>query len=117
MNFKIDLHTHTLNSGHAFSTLSENIEQASKVGLKVLGISDHGPAMPGGTHRFYFQNFGIIPRQIKDLRLLCGVEANIVDAHGNLDLPDGELSLMDFVIASLHGAVIQPQSKIQNKNH
>ena len=34
-----DLHTHTIASGHAYSTLKENIEEAAKIGLKALGIS------------------------------------------------------------------------------
>lgn len=30
----MDLHTHTLASGHAYSTLKENLEEAKKNGLK-----------------------------------------------------------------------------------
>ena len=52
----IDLHTHTIASGHAYSTLQENIDQAKKKGLKVLGTSDHYRLIPGTAHPFYFRN-------------------------------------------------------------
>ncbi len=48
----MDLHTHTMASGHGYSTLKENIDAAKEKGLKVLGLSEHGPAMPGGPHIF-----------------------------------------------------------------
>lgn len=44
----IDMHTHTISSGHAYSTLHENVQFAKKNGIKILGLSDHGPNMPGG---------------------------------------------------------------------
>jgi putative hydrolase len=51
-----DLHTHTIASGHAYSSLKENIEAAAERGLTALGISDHAPAMPGTCHSFHFGN-------------------------------------------------------------
>ena len=56
MKALIDLHTHTIVSGHAYSTVKENIEDAIKNGIKYLGLSEHAPAMPGGPHPFYFCN-------------------------------------------------------------
>ncbi len=47
MELLFDLHTHTVSSGHAFSTLKENIEEARKKGLLALGTSDHASAMEG----------------------------------------------------------------------
>ena len=41
MKLLFDLHTHTVASGHAFSTLKENIEEAAAKGLKAMGMSDH----------------------------------------------------------------------------
>lgn len=41
MKLLFDLHTHTVASGHAFSTLKENIEEAAAKGLKAMGTSDH----------------------------------------------------------------------------
>ena len=50
MNIYMDMHTHTIESGHGYSTLKENIEAAQEQGLKYLGLSEHAPAMPGGPH-------------------------------------------------------------------
>ena len=46
----MDLHTHTIASGHAYSTLQENIAAARERGLKFLGLSEHGPAAVSYTH-------------------------------------------------------------------
>ena len=36
-----DLHTHTIYSGHAFSTISENAAEAARKGLEAIGMTDH----------------------------------------------------------------------------
>ena len=39
-----DIHTHSIASGHGTDcTISDMAKTASKKGLKLLGISDHGP--------------------------------------------------------------------------
>ena len=43
MKALIDLHTHTLVSGHAYSTIKENVEAANLAGLKYIGLSEHAP--------------------------------------------------------------------------
>lgn len=114
MKALVDLHTHTLASGHAYSTLKENIEEAQAVGLAVLGVSDHAMAMPGTAHQLYFQNFKVFPERIGELRLLHGVEANIMDYEGGLDMDEKLLQNMDYVIASLHIVCIKPGSLEEN---
>lgn len=54
MKALIDLHTHALSSGHAYSTVKENIEYAKINNLKYYGISDHGINMPGGSSLILF---------------------------------------------------------------
>ena len=110
----MDLHTHTTASGHGYSTLKENIEAAKEGGLKYLGLSEHGPAMPGGPHIFFFSNYRCIPRQYGDLRLFCGVEANILDYEGRLDVEEKILKTMDYVIASMHTLCVKPGSMEEN---
>ena len=43
MNYKImaDLHTHTVASLHAYSTVKENVMEARRKGLKYLAVTDH----------------------------------------------------------------------------
>lgn len=110
----MDLHTHTIASGHGYSTLKENIEVAKERGLKVLGLSEHAPGMPGGPHMMFFWNYKCIPRQYGDLRLMCGVEANICNFEGGLDVDDFTLSRMDYVIASMHTPCLKSGSVEEN---
>lgn len=114
MTYVMDLHTHTIASGHAYSTLQENIEAARQRGLQFLGLSEHGPSMAGGPDILYFLNYKIIPRQYGDLQLYCGVEANITDYEGHLDLDDFALERMDYCIASMHTLIVTPGSVSEN---
>lgn len=114
MNAIMDLHTHTIASGHGYSTLQENIAEAQRMGLKYLGLSEHGPAMPGGPHVYFFSNYRCVPRQYGELRLLCGAEVNIMDDMGGVDLEEWLLKKMDYVIASMHPPCVTPGSKEYN---
>ncbi|MCL2048603.1 MAG: phosphatase [Defluviitaleaceae bacterium] len=111
MNFVLDVHCHTVNSGHAYSTISENTSHAAKIGLKYTGIADHAPGMPGGAHFYHFTNIWSLPEVINGVRVFKGAECNIMDEDGNLDLPAEVLARMDFVIASFHRGSFPPKNK------
>lgn len=111
MRIEVDSHTHTIASGHAYSTLAENVEAASAKGIKLLAVTDHGPQMPGAPHFWYFMNMRVIPRIIQGVGILRGVEANIVNLKGELDIDDGIQEQMDIVLASLHEPIITPTKK------
>ncbi|RRD94478.1 phosphatase [Clostridiales bacterium COT073_COT-073] len=114
MNLRCDLHTHTIASGHAYGTIKENMDAAYEKGLEAYGFSDHAPALDGGPVDLYFVNFRVIPREYKGMRIFAGVEANIMDYHGNLDIKGKVYERVDYVIASLHTLCIAPGSKEQN---
>lgn len=102
MNYEFDLHTHTVASGHAYSTVREMAAAAKEKGLKLLGITEHAPKMPGTCHEFYFQNFRVFDRNAYDVPILFGAELNILDENGSVDLPEELLATMDIAIASIH---------------
>ncbi|MBC7345768.1 MAG: PHP domain-containing protein, partial [Clostridia bacterium] len=104
MQIVADLHTHTVASGHAFSTVKEMAEAAAQQGLHMLAITDHGLAMPGAPHKYYFENLTFCPRFMFGVEILRGVEANIIDYDGNLDMPPELLDRMDIVLAGFHDA-------------
>lgn len=114
MKYVVDTHTHSIVSGHAYTTLMENIKEASKNGIKVLGATEHGPNMPGGPHLFYFGNISAIPRKIYDVIILRGCEANIIDYNGELDIPIYIQENLDLIIASFHEVTIKPGNIDQN---
>ena len=109
-----DLHTHTLASGHAYSSLVENVETASARGLAAMGLSEHAPAMPGAPGRMYFLNFGIIPDTILGVRVYRGIEANILDFNGAVDVDAVMTAHLDYVIASLHPPIISSGTREEN---
>ena len=128
---RCDVHTHTLYSRHAYSTLRENVLAARDAGLELLGVTDHFSDMlfPGtdlrhGSLRDYqhFINMGIWPRSWEGVRVLHGMEADIRTLDGRLfgqdievaaditgrpllrptSLFDRAASACDYVIASVH---------------
>lgn len=103
MKIKADTHSHTLASGHAYSTIREMAKAGADAGLEMLAITEHAPTMPETCGRFYFSNFSIIPREMYGMKLMFGVELNILDEEGNIDLPEYLLKQMDIAIASIHG--------------
>lgn len=101
LKISTDLHTHTVASGHAYATVDEMAKGAFKKGIKLIAITDHGPQMPGGPHIYHFGNMIVIPDKLYGVKIVKGVEANILDA-GKLDLEENELDYLDFVAAGIH---------------
>ena len=85
MRFEADTHSHTLASGHAYSTIKEMAAAAEAKGLKALALTEHAPKMPGTCGLFYFQNLDVVPRKCGGIRLLMGAEVNIMDETGRID--------------------------------
>lgn len=101
-DYKIDLHIHTNVNPHAFSTIEENINAAAKKGMEIIAITNHGPALPDTPHWWHLRNIGILPDYIEGVRVLKGVEANILDENGKLDINQLVYSGMDIVLAGFH---------------
>jgi len=100
-----DFHIHTVASGHAYSTLSEIISHAKSIGIKYVGIADHGPKMLDGPHPFYFSNMSVIPKEINGINIKKGIEINILDEHGNIDFDEDAFKKLDYAIASFHEVI------------
>lgn len=114
MDFELDVHTHTIASGHAYGTLTEMAKEASLRGLKILGITEHAHYMPGTCDDLYFVNLRVVPREMFGIRLLLGAELNIMDEQGTIDLPDWILDRLDLRIASIHGNLYRFGTMEQN---
>ena len=104
MNYelKLDVHTHTVMSGHAYSTLQEMVAAAQQKNLDILGITEHAPGIPGTCNPIYFRNLHVVPRQFGNLRLMLGAELNILDTKGTLDLDEYYYKMLDIRIAGIH---------------
>ena len=98
-----DMHTHSIASGHGTGcTISEMAKAASAKGLKLLGITDHGPATLAAGTPSYFRSLTFSPRKRFGLEMFYGIELNILDKEGHTDLDEELLSRLDYAIASIH---------------
>jgi len=114
MKTLIDIHNHTISSGHAYSSLQEMVRAAAEKGIEYLGITEHGPSIPGTCHPLYFRNYHSIPREMYGVRLLMGSELNILDTSGRLDLDEYHYKFMDIRLAGIHSLCWTPGNKAEN---
>ena len=110
----LDLHTHTIMSGHAYNTMQEMIRSASEKGVRLLGITEHAPRIPGACHPFYFINFRVVPREQFGVKLMLGCELNIIDYKGNVNLEPRYLAGLDYAVASIHEPCYDSGTTAQN---
>lgn len=100
-----DYHTHTPYS-HGKNTVLENAEEAKRRGLKEIGITDHG---------FAHRAFGIKRKEVAALRadcaeaeratgvrVLAGMEANILSVDGKTDLTEADYADFDLFVCGKH---------------
>lgn len=107
--YQLDIHTHSIASGHGTSDqIWEMARTAQEKGLKLLAITDHGPATSGSAKTSYFQNLAFAPENRFGIQILYGTEANILDETGSLDLPNEVLAKLYPVIASIHQPTFNP---------
>ena len=110
----LDVHMHTIASGHAYSTLREMIEMGERRHLKLVGLSEHGPRMEGSCPEIYFCNFKVVRPECYGVDVVMGAELNIIDYAGSTDLSAAYLRRIDYAIASLHDICIEPGTEEQN---
>jgi len=100
---KLDVHTHTIMSGHAYGTLTEMVKAAAEKGLEVYGITEHGPMMEGVVCQpIYYSCLSYVPREQYGMKLLLGCELNIIDDKGSLDLDQKHINKLDIRMAGIH---------------
>lgn len=113
MKLIADLHTHTIASTHAYATITEMSHEASKLGLFALAITDHARTMPGAPGAYYFESLGVLPPYIEGVRLLGGIEANICDFDGNIDVEESLQNHLDWIVASMHTTTIKGKPTLE----
>lgn len=109
-----DFHTHTIYS-HGKGTIEENVQAAQERGLQALGITDHGPGhffigirgVPGFLR--IKKEIETLRKKYRDTEILFGVEANIVDLDGTIDVPASILRELDILLVGYH-KLVKPAS-------
>ncbi|HZK24020.1 MAG TPA: PHP domain-containing protein [Oscillospiraceae bacterium] len=114
MQATADFHTHTIYS-HGKGTIKENVQAAQRRGLKTIGIADHGPGhffigvRGADTFRRMREEINSLRLEYPELEILLGVEANIVDVDGTIDVPESILSELDYLLVGYH-KLVRPRS-------
>lgn len=110
-----DLHTHSRASGHGTQdSVTDLAREAARRRIKLLGVSDHGPATPGSADLSYFRSLILCERKRFGVELRYGAEANILDTDGRLDIPDEILETLDYCIVSIHRNTYTAGSQAEN---
>ncbi len=112
-NFRLDIHTHTLASGHAYGTIREMAEAAKEKGLTLLGISEHAPGIPGTCDPIYFTNLGVVPKFLYEVEIIHGCEINVLN-DGTLSLNQQYLDALDYAIVGIHRQCYHDAGIVQN---
>lgn len=108
-----DLHMHTLVSGHAYGTIREMAAGAAERKLQLIGITEHGPGVPGTCDPIYYLNFMAAPRKLSNVEILYGCEVNICTG-GSLSLSRRYLDALDYAIAGIHGFCYDNEGTVKN---
>lgn len=111
---ELDVHTHTIASGHAYATITEMAKAASEKGLKLLGITEHTKGIHGTCKDIYFANMKVVPRQMFGIELMLGAEINILDYKGTLSLKERYMKHLDIRIAGMHKMCYTPGTPREN---
>ncbi len=109
-NYVLDIHTHTLASGHAFGTIREMAQAASERHLELLGVSEHGPGIPGTVEPIYFSTLRCVPRCLYGVTILHGCEINVLNG-GTLSLDQKYIDFLDYAIIGIHEQCYQNEGE------
>jgi putative hydrolase len=101
---KIDLHIHTILSGHAFGTFYDIVKEAKKKEMTMIAITDHGPAIPNGSQKEVFTGTHKRMPKIEGIKVLFGCETNLITKEGNLDIQEKHLKDLDIVLFGFHSS-------------
>jgi putative hydrolase len=108
---EVDFHSHTLFSKCGLHSVVEMLTEAKNRGLAALAITDHGPALQGGTpNTFYERLFD----PVQGIRLLKGLECNIASDDGTIDFPQKFLKYADIILLGLHPHLPAAKPKSHN---
>lgn len=108
-----DFHTHTRYS-HGTGTIEDNVREAARKGLYAVGITDHGPSMLGigiDLRRWerIEKEIRVVQSKYPQVKVLLGVEANLISEDGDLDIPNEIIGRLDLLLVGFH-LMVRPAS-------
>ncbi len=105
-----DYHTHTVYS-HGTGNIMDNVIAARKKGLTEIAITDHGI-----RHFAYGVRLKDIAKMrdevdrinesTEGIKVLLGMECNVISAEGDIDMDDGIRKYLDILLVGFHMMVL-----------
>ena len=113
-----DLQMHT-DASDGKATLAEMVEAARGLRYEYIAITDHSPrtSMAGQTPaeiRAQWKVIDTLNKGMRGFRVLKSVEMDILES-GKLDLPDDLLAEADYVVATIHYGLKQPERQLTDR--
>lgn len=99
---EVDLHAHSFFSLCGIHTHIELLTRAKELGMKGLAITDHGPALDS---RIPWPFYDRLQDPVPGIRFIKGMECNILDDKGTIDLsnlPSRFIPFMQIILVGLH---------------
>lgn len=109
LKIKADYHTHTVYS-HGKGTVEENVKKAVELGLKTIAITDHGLkhfifGMSAKSMVAQRKEIEILREKYTEIKILCGIESNLMGISGRIDLSEQQRESLDLVLCGFHKPV------------
>ena len=120
---QFDLHVHTIFSHCGIHTVLELLARAKELGMKGFAVTDHGLGlklggrltdgvkMSGRLNNPFFERFRSPDPAVK---ILKGVECNVLDAAGKIDAPREFMKHIDVILLGLHPNLPANKDKTAN---
>ena len=100
-----DYHTHSGYSKDGESTVAQNVQMAVEKGLKEIAVTDHYSyhmyGMSENELEQIIRGVTLMNKEV-DVKVLKGVEANLIDQSGKIDLPKHMQEKLDIVVLGYH---------------
>lgn len=100
-----DYHTHTIFT-HGKGTIEDSVKMAVQKGLKQIAFTEHSfkhMAHPLSIKKWYEMRKEVERlRSIYDIDILLGLEANLMDQNGTIDVPEEIIKQCDILVLGYH---------------
>ncbi len=96
---EVDFHTHSSFSRCGIHSVVEMLVRAKSLGMKGVAITDHGPELKSRVNSTFYERL-IDP--VPGIRLLKGMECNLIGDTPRIDLPLSWARFMDLVLVGIH---------------
>lgn len=104
----VDFHVHSLFSHCGLHTILELTKHAHDLHMAGIAITDHGLTLGGRLNSVFFERF---QSPYPDLTVLKGIESNVIDSSGSIDVPWEYMPFIDIILLGIHPNIQQGLSR------